>query len=33
YRPGRDPEILSDPAVVSGEDVLPGFALNLESIW
>jgi Uma2 family endonuclease len=33
YRPGRDPEILFDPAGVSGEDILPGFVLNLESIW
>jgi Uma2 family endonuclease len=33
YRPGRRPEILRDPETVSGEAVLPGFALDLREIW
>jgi Uma2 family endonuclease len=33
YRQGRDVEILTNPAVVSGEDVLAGFTLELEQIW
>ncbi len=32
YRPGQDVEILDSPALLSGEDVLPGFALSLEGI-
>ncbi|MEG5162164.1 Uma2 family endonuclease [Microcoleus sp. AT3-A2] len=32
YRPGQDVEILENPATLSGEDVLPGFVLNLEEI-
>lgn len=30
YRQGRDVEILETPTILSGEDVLPGFALDLE---
>ncbi|MEG3839484.1 Uma2 family endonuclease [Microcoleus sp. herbarium14] len=33
YRPGRSVEILQSPQTVSGEDVLPGFVLNLQKIW
>lgn len=33
YRPHQEVEMLESPATVSGEDVLPGFILNLESIW
>jgi Uma2 family endonuclease len=32
YRPGRDVEVLDNPATVSGESVLPGFELKLASI-
>lgn len=32
YRPGRPVEVLDRPAALSGEDVLPGFALNLKGI-
>jgi Uma2 family endonuclease len=33
YRPGQDVEILEDPNTLSGEDVLPGFVLDLRSIF
>lgn len=33
YRIGRDKEILDAPMTLLGEDVLPGFVLNLRSIW
>lgn len=33
YRAGRDVEALADPASLSGEDVLPGFTLDLIPIW
>ena len=33
YRPGQSPEVLENPAAVSGEDVLPGFQLNVQQIW
>lgn len=32
YRPGREPEVLQDPTELSGEDVLPGFTLDLRGI-
>ena len=32
YRPGRPVEILQRPATLSGEDVLPGFVLDLKGI-
>jgi Uma2 family endonuclease len=32
YRPHQDIEVLESPATLSGEDVLPGFVLDLESI-
>jgi Uma2 family endonuclease len=33
YRPGAEVEVLDNPNQVSGEPVLPGFVLNLASIW
>jgi Uma2 family endonuclease len=33
YRPDRDVEILSSAQTLSGEDVLPGFVLELTEIW
>jgi Uma2 family endonuclease len=32
YRPGQKIEVLENPAILSGEEVLTGFVLNLESI-
>ncbi|MDC0835377.1 hypothetical protein AY599_03690 [Leptolyngbya valderiana BDU 20041] len=33
YRVGLEVEVLSNPAELSGEDVLPGFVLNLSRVW
>ena len=33
YRPGKAVEVLENPPKLSGEDILPGFILNLEFIW
>lgn len=33
YRPGKDVEILEHPTSLSGEDVLPGFVLDLTEVW
>lgn len=33
YRLNRHVEILSNPVSLSGEDVLPGFSLDLSDIW
>ena len=33
YRQQNEVEILIDPAELSGEDVLPGFVLNLRRVW
>ncbi|MEG3978016.1 Uma2 family endonuclease, partial [Microcoleus sp. herbarium8] len=33
YRLGRSVEILQSPQTLFGEDVLPGFVLNLQKIW
>jgi Uma2 family endonuclease len=33
YRLGQDVEILQSPNSLDGEDVLPGFTLNLSKIW
>ena len=33
YRPGQPVEVLQGPETVSGENVLPGFVLNLQDIW
>ncbi|MBD2353278.1 Uma2 family endonuclease [Tolypothrix sp. FACHB-123] len=32
YRHNQDIEILQSPATLSGEDILPGFVLNLKYI-
>ncbi|MGD1948641.1 MAG: Uma2 family endonuclease [Leptolyngbyaceae cyanobacterium] len=32
YRPSKETELLTEPAELSGEDVLPGFVLNLKRI-
>jgi Uma2 family endonuclease len=33
YRAGREPEALIKPASLSGEDVLPGFVLDMKPLW
>ena len=33
YRQGRDKEILNQPTTLSGENILPGFVLNLQSVF
>ena len=33
YRIGKKIEILSSPSTLSGEDILPGFILDLTKIW
>ena len=33
YRPGQAVEILDAPARLSGEDVLPGFILDVQFLW
>ncbi|MBW4605324.1 MAG: Uma2 family endonuclease [Calothrix sp. FI2-JRJ7] len=33
YRLGQDVEILDSPATLSGEDVLPGFVLDMRLVW
>ncbi len=33
YRPGREKEVLDNPGNLSGEDILPGFVLDLEIIF
>jgi len=33
YRLGRDREVLSQPTTLSGEDVLPGFVLDLRPVF
>ena len=33
YRQDKEVEIVESPATLSGEDVLPGFVLNLQAIW
>jgi len=33
YRPGVDVEVLENSTDLSGEDVLPGFVLNLTRVW
>lgn len=33
YRPHQEVEILSNPQTVSGENILPGFVLDLSTIW
>jgi Uma2 family endonuclease len=33
YRPGQEVELLESPVSLSGEDVLPGFRLDLGPLW
>ncbi|WP_293126284.1 Uma2 family endonuclease [Microcoleus sp. bin38.metabat.b11b12b14.051] len=33
YRPAQAVEVLQSPLTLSGENVLPGFVLNLQKIW
>jgi Uma2 family endonuclease len=33
YRQSQDVEILDNPSTLSGEDVLPGFVLDLTNVW
>jgi Uma2 family endonuclease len=33
YRQNQDVEILNNPSTLSGEDVLPGFILDLTDVW
>ena len=33
YRPGEEIEILQSPTQLSGEQILPGFTLDLTTIW
>lgn len=33
YRESQDVEVLNHPATLSGEDVLPGFILDLTEVW
>jgi len=33
YRIGKEVEVLESSVSLSGEDILPGFMLNLEAIW
>jgi Uma2 family endonuclease len=33
YQAGRSPEILTQPTLISGEDVLPKFELDLSLVW
>jgi len=33
YRPQQEVEILENPTILSGEDILPGFILDLTLIW
>lgn len=33
YRQGKEVEVLESPTQLSGEDVLPGFVLDLQTVW
>ena len=33
YRLGKKVEVLNAPTSISGEDILPGFTLNMQQIW
>ena len=33
YRPGQEVEVLGSPTELSGENILPGFVLNLQTVW
>ena len=32
YRPGQEPEVLQDPEILSGEDVMPGFEFRVREL-
>lgn len=33
YRPGKDVEVLNSPMSLSGENILPGFILDISEIY
>jgi Uma2 family endonuclease len=33
YRSEREVEVLENPSNLAGEDILPGFVLNLRRVW
>jgi Uma2 family endonuclease len=33
YRPGKPPQLIENPAEISGEPVLRGFTLDVRQIW
>lgn len=33
YRQGKEVELLDSPTSITGEDVMPGFVLELETVW
>ncbi len=33
YQAGRSPEVLMQPSLIPGEDVLPEFELDLSLVW
>jgi Uma2 family endonuclease len=33
YRPGKEVEVINSPTSLSGEEVLPGFVLDLKNVW
>jgi Uma2 family endonuclease len=33
YRPGKETEQIESPETLSGENILPGFVLDLRSVW
>jgi Uma2 family endonuclease len=33
YLPGQEKQVLDNPELISGGDILPNFTLNLKSIW
>jgi Uma2 family endonuclease len=33
YRQGEEVEVVENPKTLSGEDVLPGFVLELKDVW
>jgi Uma2 family endonuclease len=33
YRQGQEVKVLDNPSTLSGEDVLPGFVLDLKEVW
>ncbi len=33
YRPGQQPFVLESPRTLQGEDIIPGFILDLQPVW